>query len=255
MAPINLPDGTEVSEVILPDGATASEVVAPDGSAVFSAIPDSIVAQFDARQLSGFADGDSVTTRPDQSGNGNDASGSGTYRSSEINGNAAVEYDPANNDQHSVSFGSNISQRVVVFAVTQTQLTSQGSKTDPRGVVAADTNRSWFSEPQGNGNGFNVDAGSSGTQGGTTNTNPTLLTAIFDGANTELRDNGTTVIGPTDLGSADWDGISIGYLPFLGGRLPMGVRDRIDKFQRRPVGFELGDAAVGLTPRHCRFTS
>jgi len=41
MAPINLPDGTEVSEVILPDGASASEVVAPDGSTVFSAIPDS----------------------------------------------------------------------------------------------------------------------------------------------------------------------------------------------------------------------
>jgi len=41
--PINLPDGTEVSEVILPDGSTASEVIAPDGSAVFSAIPDSVV--------------------------------------------------------------------------------------------------------------------------------------------------------------------------------------------------------------------
>jgi hypothetical protein len=41
MAPINLPDGTEVSEVILPDGTSASAVVAPDGSRVFSAIPDS----------------------------------------------------------------------------------------------------------------------------------------------------------------------------------------------------------------------
>jgi hypothetical protein len=43
MAPINLPDGTEVSEVILPDGATASEVLAPDGSTVFDAIPDSAI--------------------------------------------------------------------------------------------------------------------------------------------------------------------------------------------------------------------
>jgi len=41
MAPINLPDGTEVSEVILPDGASASEVIAPDGSTVFAGIPDS----------------------------------------------------------------------------------------------------------------------------------------------------------------------------------------------------------------------
>jgi len=49
MAPINLPDGTEVSEVILPDGATASEVVAPDGSTVFSAIPDGVVDNFESR--------------------------------------------------------------------------------------------------------------------------------------------------------------------------------------------------------------
>jgi len=47
MAPINLPDGTEVSEVILPDGATASEVIAPDGSTVFSAIPGTEVDRFE----------------------------------------------------------------------------------------------------------------------------------------------------------------------------------------------------------------
>jgi len=46
MAPINLPDGSEVSEVVLPDGSTASEVIAPDGSTVFSAIPDSGVARW-----------------------------------------------------------------------------------------------------------------------------------------------------------------------------------------------------------------
>jgi len=45
MAPINLPDGSEVSEVILPDGATASEVIAPDGSTVFRGIPDSVFIQ------------------------------------------------------------------------------------------------------------------------------------------------------------------------------------------------------------------
>jgi len=47
MAPINLPDGTEVSEVILPDGATASEVVAPDGDRVFSVIPDSGISRWE----------------------------------------------------------------------------------------------------------------------------------------------------------------------------------------------------------------
>jgi len=47
MAPINLPNGNEVSEVILPDGASASEVVAPDGSTVFSGIPDSVASRPD----------------------------------------------------------------------------------------------------------------------------------------------------------------------------------------------------------------
>jgi len=53
MAPINLPDGSEVSEVILPDGTTASEVIAPDGSAVFSAIPDSVVNRLPLNEGSG----------------------------------------------------------------------------------------------------------------------------------------------------------------------------------------------------------
>jgi len=40
MAPINLPDGSQVSQIVLPDGSTASEVLAPDGSTVFAGIPD-----------------------------------------------------------------------------------------------------------------------------------------------------------------------------------------------------------------------
>jgi len=55
MAPINLPDGSEVSEVILPDGASASEVRAPDGSTVFSGIADE---GFEHNDLSGNYGGD-----------------------------------------------------------------------------------------------------------------------------------------------------------------------------------------------------
>lgn len=48
MAPINLPDGSQVSEIVLPDGSTASEVLAPDGSTVFgNAIPDILVALYE----------------------------------------------------------------------------------------------------------------------------------------------------------------------------------------------------------------
>jgi len=56
MAPINLPDGTEVSEVILPDGASASEVIAPDGSTVFSPGPSG--ESFEHNDLTGVYGGD-----------------------------------------------------------------------------------------------------------------------------------------------------------------------------------------------------
>jgi len=53
MAPINLPDGSQVSEIVLPDGSTASKVLAPDGSTVFSAIPDSVVNRWPIDEGSG----------------------------------------------------------------------------------------------------------------------------------------------------------------------------------------------------------
>jgi len=58
--PINLPDGSEVSEVILPDGAAASEVIAPDGRTVFSAIPDWVTNRFRLDEGSGSTVDDSV---------------------------------------------------------------------------------------------------------------------------------------------------------------------------------------------------
>jgi len=58
MAPINLPDGTEVSEVVLPDGSTASEVVAPDGSTVFGGIAD--VEDFEDGDLAEWSGGTGV---------------------------------------------------------------------------------------------------------------------------------------------------------------------------------------------------
>lgn len=69
MAPINNPNGNEVSEIVLPDGATASEVIAPDGSTVFgSAIPDSVVNNMDTfyaiSEGSGTAVGDGIDNEP-----------------------------------------------------------------------------------------------------------------------------------------------------------------------------------------------
>ena len=98
MAPINLPDGSQVSEIVLPDGSTASEVLAPDGSRVFSAIPDSppdqgLVYHYNAAE-SPLSDGDSVPDIDDQSGNGNTATldtGGATYRTGGVGNNPYYE--------------------------------------------------------------------------------------------------------------------------------------------------------------------
>jgi hypothetical protein len=55
MAPINLPNGNEVSEIVLPNGATASEVIAPDGSTVFGGITDGPVDDYEDQDLSEYA--------------------------------------------------------------------------------------------------------------------------------------------------------------------------------------------------------
>jgi len=62
MAPINLPDGSQVSEIVLPDGSTASEVLAPDGSTVFSTIPDSVIDNGEEFSDGPYESGDSLTT-------------------------------------------------------------------------------------------------------------------------------------------------------------------------------------------------
>jgi hypothetical protein len=117
MAPINLPDGTEVSEVILPDGASASAVIGPDGNTVFSTIPDGRVANIDASQLS-LSDGDPVNTWPDTIGDFGDlqadASRTPVYDIDGMNGNSTVEM---SEDFFTVTTATEITQPFYLFAV------------------------------------------------------------------------------------------------------------------------------------------
>ena len=50
MAPIYLPDGSEVGEIVLPDGTNASEVVGPDGQTLASFGPFLIAVGGDGPQ-------------------------------------------------------------------------------------------------------------------------------------------------------------------------------------------------------------
>jgi len=93
MAPINLPDGSQVSEIVLPDGSTASEVLAPDGSRVFPAIPDSAVSQFRFDDGSGTTLTNVFSGQPDATINGPDF-----VADSDLVGAFGLDFVAANND-------------------------------------------------------------------------------------------------------------------------------------------------------------
>jgi len=128
MAPINLPDGSQVSEIVLPDGSTASEVLAPDGSTVFSAIPDSAVFQIDATTLN-LSDGDAVTSWTDQIGS-NDLSGGDPIYSTTDDLNPTVIGD-GTDDQLSKSsptgLPTNDSARTVILLFNPQQINNDAS--------------------------------------------------------------------------------------------------------------------------------
>jgi len=119
MAPINLPDGSEVSEIILPDGTTASSVIAPDGSTVFSAIPDSQLNPSHRYIAAGesLSDQDTMSSFTDQSGGDNlPAVNAPTYISDGIGGEPAADLS-ATPDYFAGSFSNAISAPYTVVCV------------------------------------------------------------------------------------------------------------------------------------------
>jgi len=216
MAPINLPDGTEVSEIVLPDGSTASEVIAPDGSTVFGGIPDSVVAQVDATQLSGFSDGDTVTNRPDQTGTLPDLTGEGTYRPSAANGFASVEYD-GSNDGHTVGSGQTVNQKLVIISVIK-QPVDNGN--DHMIAASASGSNVDFQVDDSSFGDFVADAGSL-TQSQTVPTgNLDVATVVFDDANngSKMRLNGSDIETGGGYGTNDMTLLSVGENPIAGGK-------------------------------------
>jgi hypothetical protein len=90
--PTNI-DGTDITGATI-DGQEVQEITV-DGDVVFSAapdIPDSAVWRVNAPSLSGFNDGDTVSTWTDTIGSLN-ATGNGVYRPTQVGGEDAVELD------------------------------------------------------------------------------------------------------------------------------------------------------------------
>jgi len=83
-----------------------------------AAIPDSVVLQLDAQALSGYSDGDTVSTWPDESGEGNDATnGTSVYRASGFNGYPSVEFDGTDDNYDLPAFLDGVSSAEVMVVL------------------------------------------------------------------------------------------------------------------------------------------
>jgi hypothetical protein len=199
------------------------------------AIPDSVVAQYNAQKLSGLSGGDTVGTWPDRSAAspGGDASSNGgpTYRSSGINGYTSVDFDGT--DDQFTTPSDTLSQKFVVFMVVNIDDTSAnraviGSQNSDMDFYYDDFNAGWA-----------IFAGS-GPLIGSNSTGRQLFVAVFDGADSVIREDGTQTASG-DIGTNGLDSLSIGWHENVGGRYWQG-----------DIGFiEIHDGNVsnGLTTR------
>lgn len=196
-------------------------------------IPDSAIAHYDAQALSGD-DGDAVSTWPDELGDYDATGGSPVIRDDGINGHRALEFDASSGDNFTASIGTR-SQPNTVFAVVELD-----DSTDYRSVM--DSNGSeretvfWSSS-----DGWNIFAGNNSPDG-STDTSVQLLSGLFDGSNSNMREDGTesttgdagsdglvdlTIAGDSDQGRT-WSGY-LGELVICDGAVTGSERDSYEQ--------------------------
>jgi len=230
--PIDI-DGSEIQEATI-DGQDVSEITI-DGqqAADLIGIPDSVVAHFDATELSGFNDGNTVSTWPDEA-NGHDATSSGApvYRASGINGNPAVEFD-GTNDSYDAPVGVT-SQPYTFISCVQTPGGSGidaivGTRSSPLTILEIDHDKSDFQFSAGA-----LVRGSSNT------TTVNVVSARFDGSNSAIREDGTET-GAGNAGLNDIDALNIGVSAVRSSRLWNG---RIGLVEMHDVALSDSELAV-----------
>ena len=165
------------------------------------ATPDNTVAHYDASQLS-LNDGDTVSVWPDEQGD-NDLdtqTGSPTYVESGINGNPAIAFNGVGDGLEST--GVSVTQPNTTYLVFEYQSGFDG------GRVVSGVSEAQLTEPSSFSNDWRIFAGE--TLNGSTDIGIQQMTAVFDGSNSIIREDGVeTAVG--DAGPDDLGGLSVGY--------------------------------------------
>ena len=162
-------------------------------------LPDNTVAHYDASKLS-LNDGDTVSVWPDEQGD-NDLdtqTGSPTYVESGINGNPAIAFDGDGLE----STGVSVTQPNTTYVVFEFQSGFDDGRllsgvSEKQITAWADVSGLWYNTA---GKGLY----------GSTDIGIQQMTAVFDGANSIIREDGVeTAVG--DAGDKDLGGLSVGY--------------------------------------------
>lgn len=170
------------------------------------AVPATAIAWYDATQ-DGSASGP-ITTIPDQLGN-HDLSGTAQLDTNSINAKNSYFFDGLD-DEMSAAFAE-IAQPITLFIVYRHDKSTTASG-NPFSAETAPTTGDDFRITTGAGQSeITIDGGSAFTEVGSTTNNPTLLTVVFDGANSVARQDGAQ-IASGDLGTNGLNGILLGNL-------------------------------------------
>lgn len=172
------------------------------------AIPDSEIDHWDAQAaFSSGDDGTTISSWPGENGDYTVTGSDPTIRENAINGNRAVEFDGVG-DSLSTAFASAETQPNTVFAVIEYLPTDTGTY-----GFMFDGDSTRHSIEQGIGldpGSTTINAGSNVTgPSGSTNNDPTIITGIYDGGNSLLRQNGSQIASGA-VGSNSLDGVQFG---------------------------------------------
>jgi len=200
-------DGTDITGATI-DGTDVTEITV-DGQTVFSAVLDvpdtaNLRSHYDAKSLTGFSDGNTVSTWPDLGLEAKDLSGNGTYRSSAINGNPAIEFDGSTTEYGPITYSTELSQPNMIYVVLEHENLSGNFQIVDSSDNTAD-NRNLVFISQGKWAMF----GGGGVIEGSSDLSILQITAKFDGSNSILREEGTQTASG-NVGSDAKNGVFIG---------------------------------------------
>ena len=171
-------------------------------------IPDSAILHLDAQSLTGFNDGQTVSTWSDESTEGNDLTGSAIYRENGINGNPSLEFDPAQDHGFTGTMTTSL-QPNAVFAVFEWFRTFDEDDGLYRIFITRDSFTNLDARNTSGDLGWNMFAGQ--FFGGSQDAGIQMLTGLFDGASSEIRENGvvTNTGDPGSDGTGETAGVGI----------------------------------------------